>query len=166
MEVDKRSEVVNNGRRRPRYIVGIDPGKTGAIAIVNDSGSYRAAFAMPDSYEEILEILRRVPYTSTRAVIEHVWSQPGQGHTGAFAFGKGYGALLMALTATKIKTSHVTPARWQRSIMRGRTSGGDKRVTRDFAGQLFSMKVTHTIADALLIAEYGRRIYCRPQRRG
>lgn len=165
MLVDNRSEVVNNGRRPTRYIVGIDPGKTGAIAIVNASGSYRCAFQMPESYEEILAILRRVAKHDTRAVIEHVWSQPGQGHTGAFAFGKGYGALLMALTATKIRTSHVTPARWQRAVMRGKTSGGDKRVTRDFAGKLFEMKVTHTIADALLIAEYGRRIYCRPQRR-
>jgi hypothetical protein len=36
---------------------------------------------------------------------------------------------------------------------------GDKNVTKSRAQELFpEVKVTHAIADALLIAEYGRRI--------
>jgi hypothetical protein len=38
-------------------------------------------------------------------------------------------------------------------------SKGDKNVTKRRAQQLFpQLKVTHAIADALLIAEYGRRV--------
>jgi hypothetical protein len=38
-------------------------------------------------------------------------------------------------------------------------SGGDKKITKAAAQRLFPrMKVTHKNADALLIAEYGRRV--------
>ena len=38
-------------------------------------------------------------------------------------------------------------------------SKGDKNVTKSRAQELFpELKITHAIADALLIAEYGRRV--------
>ena len=78
------------------------------------------------------------------------------GCVSAFTFGRGYGALLMALTAARIPFDVVQPAKWQQGL--GCRSGGDKHVTKRRAQQLFpSVTVTHALADALLIAEFCRR---------
>jgi hypothetical protein len=38
-------------------------------------------------------------------------------------------------------------------------TGGDKNISKRRAQELFpSLKITHAVADALLIAEYGRRL--------
>jgi crossover junction endodeoxyribonuclease RuvC len=85
---------------------------------------------------------------------------PKQGVTSAFTFGKGYGALLMALTAAGIPFETVTPQRWQKAL--GCLSKGDKNVTKRKAQQLWPhITWTHNTADAALIAEYGRRLRVR-----
>jgi len=74
----------------------------------------------------------------------------------AFTFGEGYGRLQMALTALGIPYERVRPAAWQKAI--GCMTKGDKNVSKRKAQELFpDLKVTHAIADALLIAEYNRR---------
>jgi hypothetical protein len=78
------------------------------------------------------------------------------GVTSAFTFGRGYGSLLMALTAKRVPFDEVPPGTWQKTM--GCLSGGDKNVTKRRAQQLFpAVKVTHAVADALLIAEFARR---------
>ena len=63
----------------------------------------------------------------------------------------------MALTAAGIPFERVRPQQWQKSL--GCLTKGDKNVTKRKAQELFPMmKVTHATADALLIAEYGRRV--------
>ena len=62
----------------------------------------------------------------------------------------------MALIAAGIPFETVTPAKWQGAM--GCRTKGDKNVTKRKAQDLFpGVKVTHAIADALLIAEWGRR---------
>jgi hypothetical protein len=57
----------------------------------------------------------------------------------------------------KIPFEEVSPVKWQKVM--GCLSKGDKNVTKAAAQRLFpDIKITHAIADALLIAEYGRRI--------
>jgi hypothetical protein len=82
-----------------------------------------------------------------------------------FKFGVHFGKLKMALTSSGISYEAVAPSKWQRKM--GCLSGGDKKVTREKAIELFP-KVnihgsgvrapTHAVADALLIAEYGRKV--------
>jgi len=46
---------------------------------------------------------------------------------------------------------------WQKAL--GCMTKGDKNITKRLASELFpAIKCTHTVSDALLIAEYGRRI--------
>jgi hypothetical protein len=74
----------------------------------------------------------------------------------AFTFGEGYGRLQMALTALGIPYERIRPAMWQKAM--GCLTKGDKNVSKSRAQELFpSIKVTHAIADALLIAEHNRR---------
>jgi hypothetical protein len=97
----------------------------------------------------------------THAVIEHVWSTPGQG--GAFKFGLSVGALRMALTAAAIPFDPILPRVWQKALgvsyPKGSTDTVKKNITKRRAQQLFpTLTVTHAIADALLLAEYCRRL--------
>jgi len=81
---------------------------------------------------------------------------PGQGVASSFKFGQGYGSLEMALTAAGIPFERVTPQKWQKAL--GCLTKGQKNVSKRKAQELFpTMKVTHATADALLIAEWGRR---------
>jgi Holliday junction resolvasome RuvABC endonuclease subunit len=90
------------------------------------------------------------------AWIEDVHSLPKQGVASTFKFGKSYGFLLGLLTALKLPYQTVTPVKWQ-SALKCR-SKGDKNVTKAAAQRLWPQeKWTHALADAALIAEYGRR---------
>lgn len=138
--------------------IGIDPGLSGGIAVIAD-GVQPWAVKMPDTLRDAWDTIRALHAwcdKETIALIEKVSSSPQMGVKSAFTFGNGYGHLEMALTAAGIPWDYVRPQAWQKAI--GCMSKGDKNVTKAKAQQLFpSMKVTHAIADALLIAEYNRR---------
>ena len=147
-----------------RYL-GIDPGLSGGIAYVDDDG-HANAWPMPATEREILDLLEwlTVPLHTT-ATLERVGATPQMGVVSAFTFGKGYGGLLMALTAAGIPFDQVAPVKWQ-NVMEVRTpkerrvelGHKDKNITKRRAEQLFpKIKVTHAIADALLLASYARR---------
>ena len=136
-------------------IIGIDPGSSGAIAMLDTSESVQY-WKMPDTEMDLWDCLvNQKPIAA--AFIEKVHAMPRQGVSSTFKFGRNYGMLLMALTASGIPFTEVTPQTWQKSL--NCMSKGDKNVTKRRAQQLFpQLKVTHAIADALLIAEYGRRV--------
>jgi hypothetical protein len=63
----------------------------------------------------------------------------------------------MALTAAGIPFTRIRPQVWQKKL--GCMTKGNKNITKQKAQELFpSIKVTHAIADALLIATYGKSI--------
>lgn len=144
--------------------IGIDPGKNGAIVAIHQTrlGRSRVVLAepMPDSLDGILRALslaQGLHAPKVRAFLEDVHSMPGQGVVSSFTFGRGLGHLEMALTAYSIDYKMVAPQVWQR-VMNCKTAG-DKNVTKRLAQKLFpKLTVTHAIADALLIAEYNRRM--------
>ena len=134
-------------------IIGIDPGKSGGLALRSPSGIL--AVKMPPTERDLFELLREWKWASF-AYLEKVHSMPGQGVKSMFTFGQGYGSLRMALIANDIAFATVTPNAWQRRM--GCMSKGDKNVTKAKAQELFpGHKITHALADAMLIAEYGWR---------
>ena len=79
------------------------------------------------------------------------------GVVSAFTFGRSYGFLRGLLAANGIKREDVTPQKWQAEL--GCRSKGDKNVTKAKAQELWpNEKITHANADAMLIAEYARRM--------
>ncbi len=135
--------------------MGIDPGKSGGIAFVTD-GLGPEAYKMPETEHDIWHLIG-IYKQAAHAVIENVHSMPGQGVSSTFTFGKSFGGLLMALTAAEIPYTVVSPGVWQKKM--GCLSKGDKNVTKRRAQQLFpSTQITHATADALLLAEYARRV--------
>jgi len=134
-------------------IIGIDVGKAGGIAFHHEGKFW--AYPMPQTERDIVDILREGK--GGKAYIEFVRSSPQMGVTSAFSFGQGYGGLRMALIALEIPFEEVIPRKWQAVL--GCLSKKDKNVTKRKAQELFpNIKITHNIADSLLIAEYGRRI--------
>lgn len=150
-----------------RNFLGIDPGANGGMALLSDSGYVLFASKFPETHRDLWDVLDCWvrEYADSRkwhCLIEKVASSPQMGVVSAFTFGKNYGVLLGLLTASGIPFEYVYPSKWQKHFgcQSGRKNfkGGDKNVTKRKAQELFpGEKITHAVADALLIAEYARR---------
>jgi len=137
------------------YTLGIDPGASGGLALLDPNGGVVLVAKMPETDLEVYALVAAAA-PGARAVLEYVRSSPQMGVVSAFSFGRSYGGLRMALAACGIPYDEVTPAKWQGEL--GCRSKGDKNVTKARAQALFPMvRVTHATADALLLAEWGRR---------
>jgi len=140
---------------------GIDPGMSGSIACIPDNNPAKAwAIKMPETLSDLWCEISTIksPYADYEPIfmLEQVHSMPGQGVSSSFKFGRGFGTLEMALTAAGIRFEYVTPQKWQKAL--GCLTKGDKNVSKAKAQQLFPhLKITHAIADGLLIAEFCRR---------
>lgn len=138
--------------------IGLDPGASGGIAIIDEGMAVLYVSATPATERDVLLALPKGSTGVVFAMLERVWSSPGWGHVGAFKFGLSYGGLRMALTARGIRFDEVLPVKWQTAM--GCRSGGDKNITKRRAQALFpSVRVTHATADALLLAEHCRRSF-------
>lgn len=145
-------------------IIGIDPGKNGGIAWITDGKP--CVEKMPETLWDLMQLFCSIEMDArggnkyeeeiqSRAYLEQVHSSPQMGVVSAFTFGQGYGNLEMALTFLKIPFERIRPQVWQKAM--GCMTKGDKNISKRKAQELFpSLKVTHSTADALLIAEYGR----------
>ena len=137
--------------------IGIDPGHSGGAVLLDESGRIidRVAFGKLTEHDT-MEWL--VEWDNSVACIEAVHSMPKDSVTNSFKFGQHYGFLRGCLTALHIPFHTVTPQAWQKA-MQCRTKG-DKNVTKAAAQRLWpETKWTHALADAALIAEYGRRTH-------
>ena len=160
--------------------IGIDPGLTGAVAALDDNGKVLSLNDAPvlnivrsgharhepnrDAMAAMLrEILhRRDEFGEPFACIERVNSMPGQGVTSSFSFGMGYGIWLGILATLHVPTDIVHPTRWKRTLMDGMDKKKDAsrvRALELFGGKVdLSLRKHHGRADALLLAEYRRRL--------
>jgi Holliday junction resolvasome RuvABC endonuclease subunit len=138
-------------------IIGIDPGVSGGMAF-SIVGKHIETFPFEKATEaDVVDWIKYREYDGTHAFIERVSSSPQMGVVSAFTFGKSYGFLRGILTGLGIPYEEVTPATWQKAM--GCLTKGDKNVSKARCQQLFpQVKATHAIADAVLIAEYGRRL--------
>ena len=138
--------------------IGVDPGASGGIAFLSSIDGQPHATKMPETERDVWLALSTWDRTNAFAVIEAVHSMPKQGVASSFKFGRSYGFLRGCLIASGIPFEEVTPQKWQKAL--GCMSRGDKNVTKARAQQLFpGLKITHATADALLLAEYARRLY-------
>ena len=142
--------------------VGIDPGKTGAMAILwEETGTFHAPEVV-DFKDTVWQEIPNYP-PNTRVYIEAVHAMPGQGVTGMFNFGMNFGWWRGALDAIGHKYVLVTPQAWKKHFGLIGKSKDDARI---LAIELFprikdqlSRKKDCGRADALLIARYGMEKY-------
>ena len=140
--------------------IGVDPGRSGGVAVLTEGGAVVGAWPMPETERDVYDLIKEFS-DSSRAVIEYVRCRPGQGAPGVFKFGWGYGGLRMALIPCAVPFVEVTPGKWQRAFSltssEKRTDTEKKNANKSRAQELFpGVRITHALADALLIAEYAR----------
>lgn len=153
------------------YLVGIDPGFSGAIAFL-DPGSMRLhVHDMPVApnpkgrveldLHALGSLLRPEAdeYAPQRliAMLEFVAARPGQGAPATFRFGQGYGAVEMALTGHGWERHYVTPTTWKKHFKLSADKGVSRALaSRRFPAQasLFSRVRDDGRAEAALIALY------------
>lgn len=144
-------------------IIGIDPGKNGAV--VGMSGSSLSILKFADATErDIFSFIQQYTDQGGVAFLEKVSSSPQQGVVSAFSFGQTYGALRMACIAASVRLETVLPLKWQSVLKLKRIGGGygkndraKKQRNKQRAEELFpEVKVTQANCDALLLAEFGR----------
>jgi hypothetical protein len=152
----------------PEFFLGCDPGASGAFAILDLAGTIVDVTAMPETAKDVSDYLTEFGPRIRIAALEAVHAMPKQGISSAFKFGRNFGMLHMGLVAHHVPFEFVTPEKWQQPlgcITAGRKGPTDhktakKQLTKARAQELFPQrKITHAIADALLIAEYCRRLH-------
>lgn len=159
-------------------IIGIDPGVSGAVGVLTETGRFVEVFDMPtvlankssnrqmvNAYE--LANLLRAQLTNAPAdvvaITEGVNAMPEQGVASVFAFGKSYGILLGVLAALGISTHIVSPAKWKGFFALGR----EKDQSRELAQRMWpaaplGLKKHHNRAEALLLCKFYADTILRP----
>lgn len=153
-------------------ILGIDPGLSGAFAIVGEDGvtvSDMPTFTIKRGKQRRsldLDALVRSLQLSTvwgidLAVIEEVHAMPAQGVVTTGQLMEAYGAVKGIVAALGIPRVLVPPAVWKQAL---RVSA-DKDSSRERASQLapahahlWPAKKDHGRAEAFLLAIYGKRV--------
>jgi hypothetical protein len=158
--------------------LAIDPGKGGGLAMLE--GDRVVTTRMPPDDAELLHWIRShkgAPGQRCQSALEKVGgyiarTEGGltgrERHTGSamFQFGLNVGLCRMALVACGLKPLEVRPQDWQaglglfpRDKAAKETRTAFKARLRAMASRLFpGLRVTLLVADALLIAEYLRRL--------
>jgi len=145
-------------------VVGIDPGKSGAIAVISRDGYTAHAFKSSVQAAGVVADVALSPLVHIFS--ERVGASEGMGKSHAFEFGRNVGHWEGIISAFGLdeRVTLVDPRTWQNYFPGGGPDlegvGDDyelrKRVLKNFAIEIFpGIKVTLKTADALLVAAYG-----------
>ena len=151
-------------------IAGIDPGKTGALAITYPDGSVQV-FDVPTVKLRGKEVpawhdWQRVwagafSFGLDLIVIEDVAARPGQGVTSMFTFGRTLGFVHALAVASGASVQTVTPSVWKGKLGLLNSSKG---ASREKAKALYPKSAVFLgrvkddgRAEAILLAHYGRK---------
>jgi crossover junction endodeoxyribonuclease RuvC len=143
--------------------IGIDPGKNGGIAFMGEGKNNSETY--PYSDDVLLDVCTMYEGMNVICYLEHVHAMPKQGVSSTFNFGVNFGFIQGALRAYGIPYELVTPQKWKKEF----SCTSDKNTSIEVCKRLFpdvNLKATDRcrkphdgMAEALLIAEYGRRHY-------
>ena len=159
--------------------IGIDPGLSGAIAVIQYDGQVVTVLPIPLAGKEI-DVKCIIKWLIKKATvqkdgifykrdatvyIEAVHSMPGQGVSSVFKFGFVTGILHGIIRTLGIPLYTVTPQAWKKEILAG--TDKSKQASIDYVARTYpnvSLKRTersttydHNMSDAICIAEYCRR---------
>lgn len=149
-------------------ICGIDPGLSGAWAIVSPKGDLVDCGDIPVigikaqnrvNAPELAAIFRE--YDIRHVVAEQVGAMPGQGVSSMFRFGRACGAIDGVLGALGIPLEYVAPATWKKEFrIAGKGADGAEQARQraielwPVSQALFARKKDHNRADAALMARW------------
>lgn len=150
-----------------KFIVGIDPGKDGGIAVIDRSGMCVGLSRMPLDTDKEIDVCALKLFEDTYQAfcfIERAFCMPMQSTTSTFTCGIGYGKLIAALELKKIPYSEIRAQAWKKhfGLLKQEKIESVKLASTIFpsAKDLFYTprgRMLDGLAEALLVAEYGRR---------
>ena len=153
-------------------IIGIDPGLSGAIAILKDN-KVIDIFDMPVMSEgkknkkqlnsaQLVNIINENTEKNEEifVVVEQVNAMPGQGVTSMFNFGQTFGAIKGVCAALQLPIFFVRPSKWKKhfELINSSKDASRTKVIEMYPtlAHLLSKKKDVNKSDAILIA----RFYC------
>lgn len=148
-------------------ILGLDPGKKGAITFIDPIDHVFWIHDMPIrqvgtserrwelDYPYFSNMLDR--YDPLFGSVEDVWSMTGDGNVGAFSFGAVFGSVMGILHYYGCRTTRVRPALWKANMRV--TASKESSIARAIqlvpeAAQVLDRKKDDGRAESLLIAMY------------
>ena len=97
---------------KKHYYIGIDPGMTGAVAIISNNNDIQV-FDCPETIPEMVAIIK--PYKGqSKALIEKVNPFYKSSAKSAFTFGGNFSAWQAILASFEIPYEFITPRKWQK----------------------------------------------------
>jgi Holliday junction resolvasome RuvABC endonuclease subunit len=151
-----------------RFIGGIDPGLTGALAVLDFETAHLHLWDTPTVSVQVGDKIRKRcdPIAYAKAIghfpldysaIENVASTPNDGHVGAFTFGKVTGIAIGIYAGMDLDLAQVHPAKWKMAMQ----TPAAKDAAMNRASELFpfcragwSRKMDNGRAEAAIIALY------------
>lgn len=112
-------------------ILGVDPGKQGAFALIED-GALQTIYDVADTEAMVAKHIGHL-LPIDLAVVELVHAMPKQGVTSTFTFGMGFGVIKGVLAAYQVPVRFVTPQEWKKGLKLTK----DKASSRQRASELF-----------------------------
>ena len=158
-------------------IIGIDPGLSGAVAILDDLKVFDM-FDMPIMSEgkknknqlnsaQLVKIIKKniLSNEDTFVIVEQVSAMPGQGVTSMFNFGQTFGAIKGICASLNLPIFYVRPSKWKKhfELINASKDASRTKVIEMYPSisERLSRKKDVNKADAILIARYFKE--CKTQ---
>jgi len=139
--------------------IGIDPGKSGSMAIIDGD----EISLVPFEPREYIRAIAGLAGRKAVCCLEHVSAMPRQGVVSTFNFGSNFGWIQGVLDSFGVSYELVRPAKWKKEF----SVTADKNSSIAVCKRLFPhvsllrtencRKDDDGLAEALLMAEYARR---------
>lgn len=155
------------------FVLGIDPGKAGGLAVLNQRLDQAEAWRMPDDWPSTARLMVEIKekYDPCGVAIEKVNAMPGMtskgrvrmGATSAFSFGTAFGVVYGVILALGLPVYLVRPQEWKKATpglqKKSKDRSENKLLSLDVARQLYpgvdlKFKKDDGKADALHIARW------------
>jgi crossover junction endodeoxyribonuclease RuvC len=145
-------------------VLGVDPGLTGAFAVIETSLDLLLIWDMPTAFSGTGTRKEVVPVFVADIIrdnhpdvcfIERVGAMPKQGVSSVFSFGRSYGVVLGVLGALRVPVHLVSPGDWKRAMKLGQDKSAARAMAARLfphAGHYFQRVRDHDRAEAALIA--------------
>lgn len=148
--------------------IGIDPGlRSGAIGAVDHHGKFVGVADIPSEGDRIdaralkdLILQMTTPGDDYFICIEHVWTLPKQGIASSGRFMRAFGAIGAVAELLCENIIYVTPQVWKKAMNLTAIKEDSLVAARlAFPQAILKLKKDHGKAEALLIADYARRMH-------
>lgn len=165
--------VRSNAHQLGPLIVGVDPGISGALVLIDPATMRVWKWAdMPTAESNgkrsvsatmlaltIAEWSSLASATGRRleAIVEEVGAMPGQGVTSMFSFGRSFGVILGVLAGTGVSIQTVRPAVWKKAARISKDKGSARKAAQERfpdSADLFARVKDDGRAEAALLARW------------